>query len=260
MAKSVMWKELTAADLREKAKADAVVLFPVASMEQHGPHLPVGVDTYLSEGICKATAEAIIGEMPIVVAPTLWCGMAEHHMTFGGTFTFDIPTYRAVLLCFLNSLARHGFRRVLIVNGHGGNIHALAAFIPDLARETGLALRVTTPYDPARAALVKILEDQDDGVHHACEAETSMIMALVPDLVRRDKLSEAHGPKHWTLEPAGAARFRSFRDATPSGVVGDARRASAEKGEKLIAACRDCLVAMLRHPQMWEPPPPSRRE
>ena len=100
-------------------------------MEQHGPHLPVGVDTFLSEGVCKAAAEAIAADMPIVVAPTLWCGMAEHHMAYGGTFTLDIPTYRAVLLCLLKSLERHGFKRVLIVNGHGGNIAALGAFLPD---------------------------------------------------------------------------------------------------------------------------------
>ena len=133
--------------------------------------------------------------MPIVVAPTLWCGMAEHHMAFGGTFTFDIPTYRAVLLCLLQSLARHGFKRVLIVNGHGGNIAALAAFLPDFARETGVDLRATTYFELARPAMAGILEDQD-GVQHACEGETSMMMVLAPDTVRRDKLNEAHGPAH----------------------------------------------------------------
>jgi creatinine amidohydrolase/Fe(II)-dependent formamide hydrolase-like protein len=121
MPKSVMWKELTAEDLRAKAASDAIVVLPVASMEQHGPHLPVGVDTILCEGVCKAGAEKVATDLPVVVAPTLWCGMAEHHMAFGGTFTFDIPTYRAVLLAFLNSIDRHGFKRVLIVNGHGGN-------------------------------------------------------------------------------------------------------------------------------------------
>jgi creatinine amidohydrolase len=250
MTQSVMWKELTAADLRAKAQAGAIVLLPVGSMEQHGPHLPVGVDTILSEGICKAAAEAVAGEMEIVVAPTLWCGMAEHHMAFGGTFTFDIPTYKAVLGCLLKSLERQGFSRVLIVNGHGGNISPLAAFLSDFACETSLALRVTTPYDLVRNAMAPILEDQE-GVHHACEAETSMMLALAPELVRRDKLAEAQGPPHWTPQPAGVARYRSFRDATASGVIGDARRASLEKGHKLIAACRDGIVAALRDPQMW---------
>jgi creatinine amidohydrolase len=92
---SVMWKELSFEDLNALAAKDAVVVLPVASMEQHGPHLPVGVDTILCEGVCKAAAEIAGKKTPVVVAPTLWCGMAEHHMAFGGTFTFDIPTYRA---------------------------------------------------------------------------------------------------------------------------------------------------------------------
>ena len=251
MAKSVMWKELTAAELRDKAQAGAVVLLPVGSMEQHGPHLPVGVDTYLSEGVCRAAAETIAGEMPVVVAPTLWCGMAEHHMAFGGTFTLDIPTYRAVLGCLLKSLERHGFKRALIVNGHGGNIAALAAFLPDMARDVpGVALRVTTPYEPARKAIAPILEDQDS-VHHACEVETSMMMVVAPDTVRRDKLAEAHGPPHWTPQPPGVARYVSFRDATASGVIGDARRASPEKGHKLLAAVSGAIVAILRDAKTW---------
>jgi creatinine amidohydrolase len=250
MPKSVMWKELTAADLRDKAQAGAAVLLPVASMEQHGPHLPVGVDTILCEGVCKAAAEAVAGDMPVVVAPTLWCGMAEHHMAYGGTFTLDIPTYKAVLGCLLQSLDRHGFKGVLIVNGHGGNIAALAAFLPDLAREVSLTLRVVTFYEPARKAIGPLLEDQD-GVHHACEVETSLMMVLAPDTVRRDKLAEAHGPAHWTPSPPSVARYRSFREVTPSGVIGDARRASPEKGQKLLAACRDALAGVLRDGATW---------
>src|SRR5262247_3157639 len=173
MSNSVMWKELTAEELRSKAAANAIVVLPVASMEQHGPHLPVGVDTILCEAVCKAGAELAVKDVPVVVAPTLWCGMAEHHMAYGGTFTFDIPTYRAVLLCFLKSIERHGFQRVLVVNGHGGNIAALSAFLPDIARETGLKVRMTTYFDQAKGAMADILEDQK-GVHHACEAETSL--------------------------------------------------------------------------------------
>jgi creatinine amidohydrolase len=251
MSQSVMWKELTAADLRAKAQAGAVVLLPVASIEQHGPHLPVGVDTILCEGVCKAAAEAIAGETPVVVAPTLWCGMAEHHMAYGGTFTLDIPTYRAVLLCLLKSLERHGFARVLIVNGHGGNIAALAAFLPDVARDMpSLQVRATTYFELMLPAVPAILQDQER-VRHACEGETSMMMALAGDTVRRDKLPEAHGPAHSTPLPAGVGRYRSFRDFSSSGVVGDARRASREKGEKLVAAARDAILSVLRDAETW---------
>jgi creatinine amidohydrolase len=250
MPASVMWKELTAEELRAKAAANAIVVLPVASMEQHGPHLPVGVDTILCEGVCKGGAEIAAPDVPVVVAPTLWCGMAEHHMAFGGTFTFDTPAYRAVLAAFLGSLARHGFTRVLIVNGHGGNIAALNAFLPDFTRETGLLLFACTYFDLA-GDISPLLEDQKS-VHHACEAETSMMMALAPELVRRERLPEAFGLLEGDPRKAfRAARFHSFCAITPSGVVGDARRASAEKGEKLVAQCAAGLAATLTNSAMW---------
>ena len=255
MTKSVMWKELTAEDLRAKAAANAIVVLPVASMEQHGPHLPVGVDTILCEGVCKGAAETVAAEVPAAVAPTLWCGMAEHHMAFGGTFTFDIPTYRAVLLAFLRNLERHGFKRVLIVNGHGGNIAALNAFLPDIARETALQVRAATYFELAAATdLAAVLEDQK-GVQHACEVETSLMMVLAPNLVRHERIPEAYDglaasntAGAWNLKPA---RFRSFNDLTQSGVYGDARRASREKGEKLLAICVAGLAATLRDAGIW---------
>ena len=250
MTTSVLWPELTAAEIRDLAARGAIVILPVASMEQHGPHLAVGVDTVLCSAVCRVAAEVVRAEMPIVVAPALWCGMAEHHMAFGGTFTFDIPTYRAVLLALLGSIARHGFKKVFIVNGHGGNVAALAAFLPDLVVATGLTIRVTTYFELAQPAMPAILEDQER-VRHACEGETSLMLALAPDLVRRDKLAEAVGPKHSTPRPLGVGQYRSFQSFSESGVVGDARRASKEKGEKLAIACRDALVGVLRDKDAW---------
>jgi len=254
MIQSVLWKELTAEELRAKAAADAIVVLPVASMEQHGPHLPVGVDTILCEGVSKAGAEMVLADVPVVVAPTLWCGMAEHHMAFGGTFTFDIPTYRAVLLAFLKSLERHGFKRVFIVNGHGGNIAALNSFLPDFARETGLKVRAATYFELAASDLAPVLEDQKT-VHHACEVETSLMLVLAPGLVKRDRLPEAFGGVAGSNTPGGwyamPARFRSFKELTPSGVNGDARRASRQKGEKLLAICVEGLAGMLRNEKIW---------
>jgi creatinine amidohydrolase len=245
MPASVMWKELTAEELRAKAVADAIVILPVGSMEQHGPHLPVGVDTILTEGVCRAAAEAVAGDVAVVVAPTLWCGMAEHHMAFGGTFTFDIPTYRAVLLAFLKSIERHGFSRVLIINGHGGNTAALNAFLPDFARETRLRVFTAGYFDVPRTDIAPLLEDQKN-VQHACEVETSLMMVVAPDLVRHERIAEAFGG----LEPGGEwrtvpARFRSFREVTTSGVNGDARRASRAKGEKLLDTLAGGLADLL---------------
>jgi creatinine amidohydrolase len=264
---SVMWKERTAEDLNALAAGEAIVVLPVASMEQHGPHLPVGVDTVLCEAVCRRAAERVaappanpdplVFEMPprpVVVAPTLWCGMAEHHMSFGGTFTFDIPTYRAVLLAFLRSILRAGFRRVAIVNGHGGNMSALNAFLPDLQRETQLRLYATT-YFMLAVEEMKPLLDRQNGVRHACEVETSMMMALTPDLVKSDRLAEAHGPMFEDTRSVLAPEWQSFRaimDLSPNGVIGDARTSTAQKGERLLAACAAALAAKLLDRKLWD--------
>lgn len=249
---SVLWKELTAEDLSGKASADAIVVLPIASTEQHGPHLPTGVDTYQVEAVCKAGAEAA-RDVDVVVAPAMWCGLAEHHMAFGGTFTFDLPTYRAVLLALLKSIQRHGFSRVLIVNGHGGNIAAMAAFLPDFTRETGLKIAATTFFDLAEAAMAPLLDDQK-GCMHACEVETSLMLAIAPETVKKERLPEAFGMLDATTEGVlrpKIGRYRSFRDMTPSGVIGDARRASREKGEKLLAVSADALASALRKRELW---------
>jgi creatinine amidohydrolase len=251
---SVMWKELTAEDLSALAARDAIVVLPVASMEQHGPHLPVGVDTILCEGVCKAAAGIAAKANPVVVAPTLWCGMAEHHMSFGGTFTFDVPTYRAVLLAFLKSIGRAGFRKVAIVNGHGGNMSALNAFLPDFARETELRLYATTYFMLAVEEMRPFL-DRQNGVRHACEVETSMMMALTPDLVKADRLAEAHGPMFDDTRSVLAPEWQSFRtikSLSGNGVIGDARTANATKGEEIIAACAAALAAKLTESALWD--------
>jgi creatinine amidohydrolase len=262
-----MWKELTAEDLRGLAADEAIVVLPVASMEQHGPHLPVGVDTIQCEAVCRRAAEIAAAtkpssdpsvieapNRPVVVAPTLWCGMAEHHMSFGGTFTFDIPTYRTVLLSLLTSIERAGFRRVAVVNGHGGNISALNAFLPDLQRETQLRLYATTYFMLAVDEIRPFL-DRQNGVRHACEVETSMMLALTPELVKTDRLAEAHGPMFDDTRSVLAPEWQSFRtieSMSASGVIGDARTATAEKGEKIIAACATALAAKLLDRALWD--------
>ena len=244
---SVMWKELTAEEIGGLAAREAIVLLPVASMEQHGPHLPVGVDTILCEAVCRRAAEIAAPSQPVVVAPTLWCGMAEHHMSFGGTFTFDIPTYRAVLLAFLKSIERCCFKRVAIVNGHGGNMSALNAFLPDLQRETTLDIRATTYFMLAVEEMRPFL-DRQNGVRHACEVETSMMMALTPGLVKEERLAEAHGPMFDDTRSVLAPEWQSFRriaDLSPNGVIGDARTASPEKGRSIVEACAKALADRL---------------
>lgn len=246
------WNRLTAEALRSLAERNAIILLPVASTEQHGPHLPTGVDDILVTEVCRRTARSMPEHVPAVVAPTVWCGLADHHLAFGGTFTLSLATYHTLLGDLCRSILGAGFRRVVIVNGHGGNIQGLAAIAVELTRELAAPIATATYFMEAASEAARILEDQE-GVMHACEAETSMMMAVQPDLVQISRLSEAHGPAFnitSSLLPT-LKRFTSFDELTPSGVAGDARRASAAKGEALLDACARNLARRLGAGEPW---------
>ena len=248
----VVWNRLPAAALRDLAARDAIVLLPVASTEQHGPHLPTGVDTFLCGEICRRTAMLVSETWPCVVAPTVWMGLAEHHVAFGGTFTVSVATWHALLRDLCRSILRAGFKRILIVNGHGGNASALHALTVDLTRELDAPIATCGYQALAEAEIAAVLDDQK-GIMHACEAETSMMMAAHPDLVVTDELSNAHGPNH----TVGSALqrpllvWKSFRELSPSGVMGDARRSTPAKGEAILEACARTLAAALARGEPW---------
>ncbi len=251
---NVIWQDLRADQLRELAAQDAVVILPVASTEQHGPHLATGVDDILCSEVCRRTALQLSESgHPVVVAPTLWVGLAEHHVAFGGSFTLTLSTYHALLRDLCSSIVRAGFRRVLIVNGHGGNMSALNALMTELTRELGAPIAVTTYFTLAEAAIAEILEDQQ-AVMHACEGETSMMLAVRPELVARERLADATGPMSTDaraiLSPP-LHRWRSFKEMSPSGVFGDARRSTAEKGERLIEAVSSALASRIATGEPW---------
>ncbi len=249
----IEWGRLSAAAHCQRAQADALVILPVASTEQHGPHLATPVDAVLVGEVARRAARRLADRMAVVVAPTLWCGLAEHHMAFGGTFTLSFPAYQAVLRDLCGSILRHGFHRILILNGHGGNVAGLNVIAGELTRDLGAPIAVATYWVLAETEFAKILEDQRS-VHHACEAETSMMLAVAPDLVDRARLPDAFGPM-----PAGPgsilnpplSRPRSFREITASGVIGDARKASAAKGERLLDAAAQALADQLLAGKPW---------
>jgi len=151
------------------------------------------------------------------------------------------------------SVAQAGLRKLVIVTSHGGNSAALSALTTDLARELKAPIGTTSVYalPHKHGSFAPVLEDQK-GVRHACEAETSMMMAAFPDCVRKDKLAEAFGPNDLespTTQPL--LIWKSFKDVTPSGVMGDARRASAEKGETLLTIAAKLLADELISGAPW---------
>lgn len=253
--RSVRWGELRAPELRALAEARATVVVPVASIEQHGPHLPTMTDTLLGTSIAYEAAERLVADgRPCVVTSPVWSGLSEHHMALGATLSVDFEAFLAVLRGVAGSLARHGFRRVLLLNSHGGNIAALKTVVETLAKERPELRLVTATHWHLAADLVDQLLDTQRSIRHACEAETSLVMALRPELVDESRFAEAACPDpRDTGDPVddGAYRWESFADKTPSGALGDPRAASADKGRRLLDALAGRLAERLADPTFW---------
>lgn len=258
----IEWRKLRADELREKARQDAIVILPVASLEQHGPHLPVEVDSMLGETVANRTAAKVVARgQPVLVLPVLWTGLSEHHMSFGGTVTLDYGAFAAMVEGVIRSVLRHGFKRIVLLNAHGGNENALRTITDDLTPRLGVPIVQFTYWYAAAVAIAKILETQG-GLQHACEAETAMMMAVRPELVATDRIPLAKAnttPDISDVVGGGVYRWRSIGSRSGSGVIGNPDAASAEKGERLFEAIASALAEKLCNPELWTLPWTSER-
>lgn len=220
---------------------DATVVVPLGSTEQHGHHLPVCTDTAIVTEIAIRAARQVAESMPIVVAPALPYGFAHHHLPFGGTISIGMSTYLDVLTDVGASLHASGFRRLLFLNGHGGNDLVMRAVGDRLLFERGLDMVVAaTSYWTCAAHELLALEDIFGGPvpGHAGGFETACLMSIAPELVDRDLIPEAE-PE---VQPVGvvADAHATIRSAgvwqRSDGRTDDARGATAEKGVQALDA------------------------
>jgi creatinine amidohydrolase len=250
----IEWRRLRADQLRELARQNAVVIVPVGSLEQHGPHLPVEVDSRLGEEVAHRTARLIDarGERAVVL-PMLWTGISEHHMSFGGTITLDLPAFAAVIEGICKSIVRHGFKRIVLLNSHGGNDNALRTLADELTPKLGVPILQTT-YWLAAAEEIGAIRDTQPNVGHACEAGTAMMMAVRPDLVAKDRIAMAKANKTPDAEDIvgpGVYSWRTLSAMAATGVVGNPEAATAEKGNRLLEAIAKTLAGKLTNPELW---------
>jgi creatinine amidohydrolase len=257
----VEWARMTAPDLRAiAAREGALAILPAGSLEQHGPHLPVITDTASASAASIAAARRVASDIPVAVLPGLWLGLSEHHLPFGGTISVDYAAYRAILESIVRSLRALGFARLLIVNGHGGNIDPLAVASRELAVAYDFPVVATTPWFLAPEKIAAIFES-DTAPKHACEGETSVMMAVAGDIVKKDKLDEAMQQAPAPVRsPSGFSRFYSFSERAPvTGTWGDPRTATAEKGARFLAVQAEALADAIRDKALWSRPDPVWR-
>ncbi len=187
MTPHLLLQEMT----REEAGAvapQALVVFPVGAVEQHGPHLPVGTDYFTVEHVSRAAAAQVAEQIPVVVAPTLPFGSSHHHLPFGGTMSLSTETYYKLVYELAETLIISGFRRVFIVNGHGGNHELVQLVARDLTLKYEAHLAAGSYWNIAWDAVAEAGREMPGGLPgHAGIYETSQILALRPELVHEPR-------------------------------------------------------------------------
>jgi creatinine amidohydrolase len=241
--------EMTAPLIRQVPRDAVVVIVPIAACEQHSRHLPVHTDTIL----CTAVAEGVEAKMPkeVLLLPTMWLGASHHHLRLGGTLSAAVDTHVTLLCELLEPLLVDGFHRVMILNGHGGNIDTLHMALRKLQpRYPHRHLTGASYWELADKELAALAEGPRKAMGHACEFETSMVLALRPELVRRDEIRD--DPPHDDTALRGLFTAEDMHQKTDHGCVGFPERASAEKGSACLSAAiaRTCdvVAALLSRP------------
>ena len=226
--------EMTAPAIRSLPRDETLIVAPIAACEQHGPHLPVFTDL---DPAAAAVADGLERALPdrVLLLPVLWMGASEHHLPFGGTLTATLPTYESMLMELLRPALRDGFRRVLLLNGHGGNIDPLRVALRRLDVEfPGRLLSGAAYWDLADDDLAALCRGPRQKMGHACEIETSMVLHLRPDLVVRPATAD-DPPDPVSGRLGGLSWPRDFGRATDHGVVGYPRSPRASEARQMPA-------------------------
>jgi creatinine amidohydrolase len=232
------WVELTSRRLGAVSR-ETVCVLPLGATEQHGPHLPLATDQIIADELAERLDDACDGQL--LVLPGLPATCSRHHMAFPGTLTLEHESFTAVVKQLIESAAAHGFRRFFLLNAHGGNIaiggvvaEQLSTSLPDAEIVFGTWFRM------AGERLRHLVEGEYPAVGHACEFETSLIMAMRPELVDEDAIADDGAAptspllKFDLLSGGPTVRSQPFEDFTASGVWGKPTKATPEKGRAIL--------------------------
>lgn len=239
------WQEVDRLDRK------TVVVAQFGAMEQHGRHLPFSTDALIGQSIAERLDRSL--NQRLLVLPTQWLGLSTHHMRFPGTLTASPETFLALAFDTVASIASAGFTNILLLNSHGGNAAALEVVSTKCKMQfPGHRFVNVTYWNAAAADLVAIRESAIGGMGHACELETSLVMAQDERLVRKDKLAP---DGRWPASPffakdmlkgGSASLALTFDEISDTGTVGDPTSASAEKGERFFSLIIERLGEIVR--------------
>ena len=252
------WADLKSPDFARMDLTRCIAVLPVAAIEQHGPHLPLNVDTTLVEGVITSTLPHLPATLPVLFLPTQAIGFSPEHTAFAGTLTLRAETIIALWTELAESVERAGVKKLVLLNAHGGQAGLLEVVARDLRARLGMLVYSVNwfnlPLHTAAGASVNDLftaQEHRFGIH-AGEIETSMMLALKPEQVDMTRAQHFHSTsqdraeKFSILGDGRSAKLAwQMQDYNPQGAVGNAAAASADKGRAVLGAAGRSLAQLL---------------
>ena len=244
MTTHLLLEEMTRTEARSAAAAGALLVWPLGAIEQHGPHLPVGTDTFTIEHIARQSAAQAATSIPVVVAPTMPFGSSHHHLPFGGTMSLGSESYYRLTYELAESLIVSGFKNLFLLNGHGGNHELLQLVARDLALKHSVSVASASYWTVAWDAMIALnahIGQRFPG--HAGAFETSVMLSLRPELVceprpHRDRV-ESTDPRGY-IRPYRAEFTGSWQKI--DGYTDSPDRGTAELGHQYVKATTEALA------------------
>ena len=226
------------------------VIIPTAAVEQHGEHLPVGTDCMINRAITDRLIQAMEGR--ILVMPMVQVTCSEHHMVWPGSLTLTHETYSRTVMEYVDAIQRNGFTRVMILNSHGGNQAINAVLDQKLGqRYQNVECLVGSWWNIAAPRIQSMIEGKGLSCGHACEFETSLVLAIAKELVDMTIAKDGGNPQrvdsmNFDLFGGGvASSYQDYKEATRNGVLGKPTLASPQKGEQILAACVQSIQELI---------------
>jgi creatinine amidohydrolase len=246
------WSEMTWADFSAADTSRWIAVLPLAATEQHGPHLPLGVDSFIADAYLARARDLIPPDLPVTFLPVQRIGQSDEHVAFPGTLTLSAATVIRAWTEIGESVARAGVKKLVLITSHGGNVSAMEIVARDLRVRLGMLVVTVGWHRFGYPAGAFDAEERRHGIHGG-DIETSLMLAGRRDTVRMDQ-AEAAVPTtvamaqefHWlgAFRPAGFGWMT--QDLHASGTVGDASRATPEKGEAALAHGAQGFVELMR--------------